>query len=171
MSVTTIPSPKSSRTDPNWSLCFAIWFILSFKFSDISEILEATLPNSPESSFKAFIYLFFVLPFAIFDAKASKLEMLLYKKFAKIMDVNVAIISNEKTTNTNEISLLAVKVYDRRTPAPIDKNTIKNIRNLNPIFSLEFLRTYTPRLLWFEHTYPLSQVFLLIFLYVCLLFL
>ena len=95
----------------------------------------------------------------------------MYDKFAKIIDAKVATMSSENIINANETSLFEVKTNDKRTPAPIDINTIMNIRNLNPIFSLEFLRIYTPRLLWFEHTYPLSQVFLLIFLYVCLLFL
>ena len=55
-SVTIIPSPRSSRTDPNWSLCFAISLILDFKLLEISEILRAKFSNWPLSCFNAFIY-------------------------------------------------------------------------------------------------------------------
>ena len=97
--------------------------------------------------------------------------MLIYDKFAKIIDAKVATMSNENIINASETSLFEVKTYEIRTPAPIDVNTIMNIRNLNPIFNQVFLRTYSQHLLWFGHTYPLNRVFLLIFLCVYQLFL
>ena len=72
--------------------------------------------------------------------------MLIYDKFAKIIDAKVATMSSENIINANETSLFEVKTNDKRTPAPIDINTIMNIRNLNPIFNPVFLRTYSQHL-------------------------
>ena len=96
-------------------------------------MLNATSPNSPESSFSAFIYLFFALPSAIFEASASKLEILLYEKFAKTIEEIEAIIIKENATNSNEISELAEIMFENSTPIPIDIETIINVRNLYPI--------------------------------------
>ena len=93
-------------------------------------MLSATSPNSPESSFNAFIYLFLVLPSAIFEANASKLEILLYEKFAKTIDAIVAIINRENATSSNEMSELIEMIFEKRMPIPIEIETIKNVLNL-----------------------------------------
>ena len=97
------------------------------------EILNATSPNSPESSFSAFMYLYFALPSAIFAASASKLEILLYEKFAKTIEEIVAIINKEKATNNKGISEFTEIIFENSTPIPIDIETIMNVRNLYPI--------------------------------------
>ena len=79
LSATMIPSPRSSRTKPNWSLCLAKRLIWDLRSSEICEILLATLPNSSTLSVgKALIELFFNEPLARLDAAFANSAMLEY---------------------------------------------------------------------------------------------
>ena len=96
-------------------------------------MLKATFPNSPESSFNAFMYLFFVLPSAIFEANASKLDIFLYEKLMNSSEAMVATMNSESVTTSNEISELDDIIFENRIPIPIEIKTIKKVRNLYPM--------------------------------------
>ena len=66
-------------------------------------MLVVTLPKSPLFFCKALMDFFFRLPFAISDVRASRFEIFLYVKLAKIAEAIVAAINSESAISNSGI--------------------------------------------------------------------
>ena len=81
-----------------------------------------------------------MLPYANRDVKASKVDLFLYVRLLKIVEIINVVINMAGIRNKIESSAFLLIRYEKRTPIPDDINTTINILNLKSIYylSLEF---------------------------------